>query len=118
MRLMRELVSSANVYLTDRGTLANARLLQTIAQYLTFLLRVFGVVPSDAGLGFPVEQEGTTDQVSMCVSALALQQWLRVCSKSASQALQLCNIVLCCGAYNHPPSLPGGCGDAVPHCTG
>ena len=65
MRLIRELVSSANVYLTDRGTLANARLLQTIAHYLTFLLRVFGVVPSDGGLGFPVEQEGTTDQVSM-----------------------------------------------------
>ena len=64
MRLMRELVSSANVYYTDRGTIANTRLLHNIAHYLTFLLRVFGVVPSDGGLGFPIEQDGTTDQVS------------------------------------------------------
>ena len=61
---MRELVSSANVYYTDRGTIANTRLLHNIAHYLTFLLRVFGVVPSDGGLGFPIEQDGTTDQVS------------------------------------------------------
>lgn len=65
MRLMRELVSSANVYYTDRGTIANTRLLHNIAHYLTFLLRVFGVVPSDGGLGFPIEQDGTTDQVSL-----------------------------------------------------
>ena len=115
MRLMRELVSSANVYLTDRGTLANARLLQTIAQYLTFLLRVFGVVPSDAGLGFPVEQEGTTDQVSMCVSALALQQWPRVCSKSASQTLKLCNVVSC--AVWHTTPLPSQEAVVMPYLT-
>ena len=65
VRLMRELLSSANVYYTDRGTIANTRLLHNIAHYLTFLLRVFGVVPSDGGLGFPIEQDGTTDQVSL-----------------------------------------------------
>ena len=72
-------------------------------------------MPSDAGLGFPVEQEGTTDQVSMCVSALALQQWPRVCSKSASQALKLCNVVSC--AVWHTTPLPSQEAVVMPYLT-
>ena len=39
------------------GQAVNVRLLQTIAQYLTRLFRVFGVVPSDQTIGFPLEEE-------------------------------------------------------------
>ena len=54
---MRELVGACNVYIAGSGQAVNARLLQTIAQYLTHLFRVFGVVPSDQTIGFPLEGE-------------------------------------------------------------
>ena len=56
-------MSACNVYLTESGQEANARLLQTIAQYLTHLFHVFGVVPTDQDIGFPLQQEGAAKQV-------------------------------------------------------
>ena len=58
---MRELVGACNVYIAGSGQAVNARLLQTIAQYLTHLFRVFGVVPSDQTIGFPLEGEKDSD---------------------------------------------------------
>lgn len=55
---MRELVSLSNTYIDETGTAGNAQLLGDIAQYLTYLLKVFGVIPHSTGIGFPIQEEG------------------------------------------------------------
>ena len=35
------------------------------ASYLTHMLRVFGVIPEDSGVGFPVAGVGAADEVSL-----------------------------------------------------
>ena len=64
MRLLRDLISAANLYLADvpRASL-NVRLLETVASYVTSMLCVFGVVPSDVGIGFPLEGSDSTANV-------------------------------------------------------
>ena len=56
MRLLKELVTTCNIYLSDQRTSTNVLLLQNIASYLTDILRVFGVIPDPTSLGFPVSQ--------------------------------------------------------------
>lgn len=91
MRVMKELVTTSNIYLSDQSSSPNARLLQNVGQspwqpytweawyspslplllppsshpakYLTGMLRVFGVVPQDSTLGFPVVQTAVADEV-------------------------------------------------------
>ena len=60
MKVMKELVSSCNVYLGEG--VANVRLLELVALYLTDMMKVFGVVPDSTRLGFPTDQH-TTDEV-------------------------------------------------------
>lgn len=57
MRVMKELVNTSNIYLSDPSGPVNARLLHSIASYLTDMLRVFGVITgSTSSVGFPVAQ--------------------------------------------------------------
>ena len=71
MTLLRELVGTCNVYIAESSPAANARLLQTVAQYVTHMLKVFGVVPSDDSIGFPLQQAtGATDQVGALVRTI------------------------------------------------
>ena len=71
MTLLRELVGACNVYIADSSSAANTRLLQTVAQYVTHMLKVFGVIPSDQSIGFPLQQEiGTTDQVGALIGII------------------------------------------------
>ena len=67
--LMKELVTICNVYLSETSQEANVKLLYTIATYLTQLLRVFGVITSDQGIGFPLQKEGVHDQVATILAA-------------------------------------------------
>ena len=68
MTLLRELIGTCNVYIADSAMAANARLLQTVAQYVTHMLKVFGVIPYDQTIGFPLQQEGgATDQVGALI---------------------------------------------------
>ena len=62
MKVMKELVGSCNVYLGEG--VANARLLEMMALYLTDMMKVFGVVPASTRLGFPTQQQ-TTDEVCL-----------------------------------------------------
>ena len=62
MKVMKELVGSCNVYLGEG--VANARLLEMMALYLTDMMKVFGVVPESTRLGFPTTQQ-TTDEVGL-----------------------------------------------------
>ena len=59
---MKELVGSCNIYLGEG--VANARLLELVALYLTDMMKVFGVVPESTRLGFPTDQQ-TTNEVSI-----------------------------------------------------
>ena len=59
---MKELVGSCNIYLGEG--VANARLLELVALYLTDMMKVFGVVPESTRLGFPTDQR-TTNEVSI-----------------------------------------------------
>ena len=56
--LIKELLTLSNTYIDAKGDDANVRLLSDIARYITFLLRVFGVVSHDAGIGFSIKKEG------------------------------------------------------------
>ena len=60
MKVLKELVGSCNVYLGEG--VANVRLLEMVALYLTDMMKVFGVVPESTRLGFPTHQQ-TTDEV-------------------------------------------------------
>ena len=64
MKVMKELVGSCNVYLGEG--VANVRLLELVALYLTDMMKVFGVVPDSTRLGFPTDQQ-TTDEVCPCM---------------------------------------------------
>lgn len=72
MRVMKELVTTSNIYLSEQTSSPNARLLQNIAKYLTDMLRVFGVVPEDSSLGFPVVSTGVLDEETVAMPYLNL----------------------------------------------
>lgn len=55
MRLLRELVSSSNIYLSSQSP--NVRLLIAIATYITDIMEVFGVIPGRASIGFPLSDQ-------------------------------------------------------------
>ena len=65
MKVMKDLVGSCNVYLGEG--VANVRLLELVALYLTDMMKVFGVVPDSTRLGFPTDQQ-TTDEVCPSLS--------------------------------------------------
>lgn len=68
MRHLRDIVSACNVYMDDNAP-PNTHLLETMALYVTKMLRIFGTLPSTATVGFPVESQ-TTD-VEANVTAIA-----------------------------------------------
>lgn len=52
----------------ERGTCANVHLLTDVALYLTYLLKVFGVIAKDIRIGFPIQDEGLKgDIVSLSI---------------------------------------------------
>jgi len=59
---IRELVGYCNIYIRDKRASkqeCNCLLLRDIAAYITWLLRVFGAIPTEEYIGFPVaESEG------------------------------------------------------------
>jgi len=75
---IRELVGYCNIYIRDKRASkqeCNCLLLRDIAAYITWLLRVFGAIPTEEYIGFPVaESEGamnTEDVVMPYLSVLA-----------------------------------------------
>lgn len=90
MLLMRELVGACNVYMAESGPSANARLLHSAALYLTQLLRVFGVIPREESLGFPLTQEGDSDQVWHSISVLREIISVRLQNLSGHSASYVC----------------------------
>ena len=55
MKLLRQLVTDANIYISK--TTPNVRLLVSIATYITDVLKVFGVIPGDSSIGFPLDSQ-------------------------------------------------------------
>ena len=64
---MKELVLQANIYLSSAPK-PNARLLEKIAQYLTYLFQVFGVISQEKATGFSASRGQETNQVALSVS--------------------------------------------------
>ena len=62
---IRDLVGQCNIYIRDKRVSkqeCNCLLLQDIAAYITWLLRVFGAIPTEEYIGFPVaESKGATN---------------------------------------------------------
>jgi cysteinyl-tRNA synthetase len=62
---IRDLVGNCNIYIRDKRASkqeSNCLLLRDIAAYITWLLRVFGVIPTEEYIGFPVaDSEGATN---------------------------------------------------------
>lgn len=67
VRLIREIVSLGNGYMNDITlTMPNAKLLETIAEYITYLMKVFGVINTTQSIGFPQQtNEQAINTVSM-----------------------------------------------------
>lgn len=57
MKLLRELIGSCNVYLSETGSSVNVRLVESAAVYVTRMLKVFGVIPDSTLLGFPFDSK-------------------------------------------------------------
>ena len=59
---IRDLVGHCNIYIRDKRVSkqeCNCLLLRDIAAYITWLLRVFGAIPTEEYIGFPIaESEG------------------------------------------------------------
>lgn len=70
MRLIREIITFSNTYMNDPAlTTPNAKLLESIAQYVTYLLKVFGVINTNEPIGFPQQTNGqTANTVSLNLS--------------------------------------------------
>jgi cysteinyl-tRNA synthetase len=62
---IRDLVGNCNIYIRDKRASKreiNCLLLRDIAAYITWLLRVFGAIPTEEYIGFPVaDSEGATN---------------------------------------------------------
>ena len=56
LKHLRDLVGACNIYCSEQPAAAhpNLPLLEAIALYCTKMLKVFGVVPSDCSIGYPV----------------------------------------------------------------
>ncbi|KAF5286869.1 hypothetical protein FQA39_LY00402 [Lamprigera yunnana] len=66
LELLRELVTSSNIYLRDCKQ-PNAVLLRNIASYITYILSVFGTISKEEVIGFPMSQSvsGNTETTIM-----------------------------------------------------
>ncbi|GLG93420.1 Uncharacterized protein GBIM_00837 [Gryllus bimaculatus] len=97
---IRELVAFSNIYIRDcwGSHEANSLLLNDVAGYITFLLRVFGVVPSDTSIGFPVGAPGSTsgDLESQLMPYLSLMASFRDNVRSHARSLGAKDILLEC----------------------
>lgn len=90
MKSLRSLVSSANVYSSSQDS-PNVRLLVSIAQYLTRMLTLFGVITQNSNIGFPVE--GTSSSNTQVYSQLSVGcNGLYLCPQYAINIF----LVLCC----------------------
>ncbi|KAH7729373.1 cysteine--tRNA ligasecytoplasmic [Aphelenchoides avenae] len=61
MEKIREIVTMGNVYIMDKEKQSqppNCNLLKTLAEYITWLLKMFGAIPESQQLGFPTDQNG------------------------------------------------------------
>ncbi|VDK85534.1 unnamed protein product [Onchocerca ochengi] len=62
---LRELIAIGNAYINEmekKNSIPNCLLLRNVALYITWLLKIFGVVPQNVDIGFPVEQNGTSSR--------------------------------------------------------
>ncbi|KAM7086907.1 cysteine--tRNA ligase, cytoplasmic isoform 1-T1 [Molossus nigricans] len=63
MEEMRALVSQCNLYMANRKSARrrpNRALLESIARYLTHMLKIFGAIEEESSLGFPVGGPGSS----------------------------------------------------------
>uniref|UniRef100_A0A0M3JXA8 Cysteine--tRNA ligase, cytoplasmic n=1 Tax=Anisakis simplex TaxID=6269 RepID=A0A0M3JXA8_ANISI len=59
---IRELIALGNAYIVEmerQNTIPNCLLLRNIAAYMTWLLKIFGTIPQNIEIGFPIESSGS-----------------------------------------------------------
>ncbi|XP_062405255.1 cysteine--tRNA ligase, cytoplasmic isoform X1 [Sardina pilchardus] len=103
MEEMRSLVGQSNTYIASRKSsklLPNRMLLQSIAVYLTDMLRIFGAIEGSDAIGFPVGGSGQSADLESTV-----MPYLKVLSdfregvrkiareQKVTEVLQLCDVV-------------------------
>ncbi|XP_069680399.1 cysteine--tRNA ligase, cytoplasmic [Periplaneta americana] len=88
---VRDLVGICNIYIRDKRAStqeSNCILLRDIAAYITWLLRVFGAIPTEESIGFPItESRGTTNTEEVVMPYLSILAEFR--DNIRSQARQL-----------------------------
>ena len=65
MKHLRELIGVCNIYCAEQDTHPNCPLLETIATYCTRILQIFGIVPTDSKIGYPLESTATGEGVDV-----------------------------------------------------
>lgn len=53
LKVLRDLVGDVNMYLADPARAPSAALLRKAGEYVTRILKIFGVIPDNSGMGFP-----------------------------------------------------------------
>ncbi|XP_076805672.1 cysteine--tRNA ligase, cytoplasmic-like isoform X1 [Clavelina lepadiformis] len=77
---LRQLVTASNTYLASshkNKTPPNSQLLKNIAKYITWMFKVFGAIPEDTDIGFPLISGGNQSQNTEAI----LMPYLNVLSK-------------------------------------
>ncbi|KAK5935807.1 hypothetical protein CgunFtcFv8_021130 [Champsocephalus gunnari] len=102
MEEMRVLVGQSNSYIASRKSAKlrpNRMLMESIAAYLTSILKVFGAIEGSEPIGFPVGQSQTVDLESTVMPYLSVLSNFReevrkiARDKKVMELLQLCDVV-------------------------
>uniref|UniRef100_A0A8C5DPC8 Cysteine--tRNA ligase, cytoplasmic n=1 Tax=Gouania willdenowi TaxID=441366 RepID=A0A8C5DPC8_GOUWI len=93
MEEMRVLVSQSNSYIASRKSAKlrpNRLLLESIASYLTSMMKIFGAIEESDAIGFAVGGQSHSNDVSLFILILFLK---KTSEKTLTELLQLCDVI-------------------------
>lgn len=67
---VRNMITACNKYLAHKKELANRVLMKNVAEYVTRLFQIFGVIEGKQAVGFPSEASGSADVESVVMPVL------------------------------------------------
>lgn len=97
---VRDLIGICNIYIRDnRASIkeCNCLLLQDIAAYITWLLKVFGTISTEEYIGFPIsESKGATNTEELVMPYLSIMADFRDSVRSHARQLKATDILRVC----------------------
>ncbi|KAF4520784.1 hypothetical protein B566_EDAN011436, partial [Ephemera danica] len=96
---IRDLVASCNVYIREKNpdsTPPNRLLLRNIAAYITDILRIFGAIPADESIGFPLAGADSTNREEMLMPYLRIMSEFRERVRQEARTLKATSVLQEC----------------------